>query len=84
MFFTFTRDIYDRGTYTPMDLRAELESSQVDASRVDQRTIEAMLSKVKRGSEFVVDLSSIEQGRALEGGQLRPLIPVRPKSRSQK
>jgi hypothetical protein len=34
-----------------------------------------MLSKVTRRTQFVIEKSSIEQGRALEDGRVLPLIP---------
>ena len=68
-------DVYDRGMNRPSHLRAELESSGVNVSGLDEETLEQMLSKVTRRTQFVVETSSIEQGRALEDGQLLPLIP---------
>ena len=68
-------DVYDRGLNRPARLRAELISSRVDVSELDDKTIKQMLSRVTRRTQFVVDTRSIEQGRALEDGQLLPLIP---------
>ena len=68
-------DVYDRGSNTPARLRAELVSSHVDVSRLDNQTMKQMLSQVTRRTQFVVDTHSIEQGRALADGQLLPLIP---------
>jgi hypothetical protein len=67
-------DVYDRGTNTVERLRAELESSGVSASNLDARTLRQMLGRVKRGTQFVVEVSSIEQGRALEDGRAVPVI----------
>jgi len=68
-------DVYDRGMNRPARLRAELVSSRVDVSKLDDETMEQMLSQVTRRAQFVVETRSIEQGRALEDGQLLPLIP---------
>ena len=69
-------DVYDRGMNLPSRLRAELESSHVDVSNLDEGTIKQMLSRVTRRTQFVVDTSSIEQGRSLEDGRVLPLIPT--------
>jgi L,D-transpeptidase ErfK/SrfK len=76
-------DVYDRGTNRLVRLRDELQSSGVDVSRLDDQTMKRMLSQVTRRTQFVVDTESIEQGRALEDGQLIPLIPTarKPKTR---
>ena len=57
-----------------LNLRAELKSSRVDASRLDDATIQTIFSKVIRRREFVVGVSSIEEGRALEDGRVVPII----------
>lgn len=67
-------DVYDRRQNTPERLRAELQSSGVDVSRLDAQTAKGLLAKVTRRTRFVVETSSIEQGRALEDGRLLPLI----------
>jgi L,D-transpeptidase ErfK/SrfK len=76
-------DVYDRGTNRLGRLRDELQSSGVDVSRLDEETMKQMLSKVTRRTQFVVEKSSIEHDRALEDGQLIPLIPTtrKPKAR---
>ena len=68
-------DVYGRGTNRTARLRAELESSKVDVSKLDEKTMKRMLSKVTRHTQFAVDTSSIEQGTALEDGHVVPLIP---------
>ena len=67
-------DVYGRGTNTVARLRAELEASGVDASRLGERELEAMLSRAAKGRKFVVDVASLESGRALEDGELRPVL----------
>lgn len=68
-------DVYDRRMNVPARLRNELTLSGVDVSNLNDATIRKMLSKVTRKTQFVVDTRSIEEGRALEDGQLIPLIP---------
>jgi hypothetical protein len=68
-------DVYGRRLNVPQRLRAELESSGVDVSNLDEQTMKKMLSKATRRTQFVVETSSIEQGRALKDGRVLPLIP---------
>jgi len=74
-------DVYSRRTSLPRHLRAELESSGVDVSNLDEKTLKRMLSKATRLTQFVVETSSIAQGRALEDGQVLPLIPRKQKQK---
>jgi len=68
-------DVYARQLNVPERLRAELTSSRVDVSNLDEETMKEMLSKATRRMQFVVETSSIQQGRALEDGQVLPVIP---------
>lgn len=68
-------DVYGRRLNLPERLRTELKSSGVDVSNLDEETMTKMLSKVTRRTQFVVETSSIEQGRALKDGRVLPLIP---------
>ena len=68
-------DVYDRGTNRPAQLRAELQAANIDVSNLKDETIKKMLRQVTRRTQFVVEKSSIEQGRALEDGRVLPLIP---------
>jgi murein L,D-transpeptidase YcbB/YkuD len=77
-------DVYNRRTNLPRLLRAELESSGVDVSSLDERMLKRMLSKVTRRTQFVVETSSITQGRAIEDGHVVPLIPKRQKAESSR
>ena len=79
-------DVYDRRLNTPERLRAELQSSGVDVSGLDEATMKGMLAKVTRRTRFVVETTSIEQGRALEDGRVLPLIgsPRKPKPATRK
>ncbi|MEK6283056.1 MAG: L,D-transpeptidase [Acidobacteriota bacterium] len=72
-------DVYNRRTNVPRLLRAELESAGVDVSDVDDKMLKQILGKVTRRTQFVVDTSSIAEGRALADGRLLPLIPRKQK-----
>ena len=67
-------DVYDHGTNTVARLRAELTASNADASALDDSTLERMLARVKPHTEYVVSLESLAAGRALEDGELRPIV----------
>src|SRR6266545_1998938 len=77
-------DVYDRSMNVPSRLRAELESSRVEVSNLDEETMKKMLSRVTRRTQFVVETSSFAQGRALEDGRTLPLIPTTKKLRTKK
>jgi hypothetical protein len=55
-------------------LRDELETSGVNASRISNATLEKMLSRPNAREEFVVDVSSLEAGRALSDGRTQLLV----------
>ena len=78
-------DVYDRGTNSPARLREELRSAGADASALDDETIKAMFAKVTRRTRFLVEVGSVEAGRALEDGRALPLLgnPRRTKSRKR-
>jgi lipoprotein-anchoring transpeptidase ErfK/SrfK len=67
-------DVYERGTNTVAALRAELESSGVDASAVDDATLKRMLARVNAKQKYVVSVDSITAGRALADGRVLPLV----------
>ena len=77
-------DVYDRGTNRPALLRAELQAANIDVSNLKDDTLRKMLRKVSRRTQFVVEKSSIEQGRALTDGHVMPLIPRRQKASKRK
>jgi hypothetical protein len=74
-------DVYDRRTNTPSRLRAELRAAGVEASALDDETIRQMFESVTRRTRFLVDVSSIEAGRAFADGRTLPLLgnPARPR-----
>lgn len=77
-------DIYNRGMNRPSRLRTELQSSGVNASRLDEDTMKEMLSKATPRAQFVVGTRSIERGRGLEDGEVLPLIPKAKKPAGRK
>jgi len=77
-------DVYDRGTNRPAQLRAELQASNVDVTNVKDETLRKMLRRVSSHTQFGVEKSSIEQGRALQDGRVVPLIPRRQKALATK
>jgi len=77
-------DVYDRGTKRPGQLRAELQASNIDVTNVKDETLRKMLRRVTSHTQFVVEKSSIEQGRALQDGRVVPLIPRRQKALATK
>lgn len=66
-------DVYERGTSTVERLRAELSENGVDASRLDEQTLERILERPSASEEFVVKISDLKAGRALEAGRAVPL-----------
>jgi hypothetical protein len=77
-------DVYARGTNRLSQLRAELQSSNVDVSTVTDETLKRMLRKVTPHTQFVVETTSIAEGRALEDGRVLPLIPRKQKAEGSK
>lgn len=75
-------DVYEQGANTVENLRAELESSGVDASRLDDETLEQLLKRVSRTREFAVSTRSIEAGRALADGRSYLLVKPAVRKRS--
>ena len=68
-------DVYARGTNRPARLRAELQATNVDGTTLSEKTLKQILSKVTRRTQFVVEVRSIAEGRAMEDGRVLPLIP---------
>jgi hypothetical protein len=79
-------DVYDRRTNTVARLRAELRASGVDASRLDDSTLQQVLDRGTRRTVFVVDARSFERGDPLAEGRLVPLIEgrARPQTRPRR
>ena len=66
-------DVYGRDTNTPDNLRAELQSAGIDASRLDDQTLNQMLGRVNMNEEFTVNVADIKSGNALVAGTNQPL-----------
>jgi hypothetical protein len=67
-------DVYNKGTNTVENLRAELKDAGVDDARLDDSTLRQMLDRVNMNEEFTVGVVDIKAGRALEAGKNQPLI----------
>jgi murein L,D-transpeptidase YcbB/YkuD len=76
-------DVYSRRTNVIRNLRAELESAGVDVSTLDDKLLKRILAKATRRTQFVVETSSIVNGRALEDGKVIPLIPRKQKAQGK-
>ena len=66
-------DVYDRNTNTVENLRAELQSSGVDAARLDDATLKQMLERANANEFFAVNLSDLKTGDVLAAGRTEPL-----------
>ena len=79
-------DVYERRTNTVERLRAELDTSGVDHTRLDDATLRAVLERPAKGRKFVVTVASLEAGSPLEDGKLEPIItsPARRKAAPKK
>ena len=72
-------DVYDRKTNTVENLRSKLQSNGVDVSKLDDKTLKAMLDKATKKEKFVVSLADVKAGNALEKGKTEPLTPQQAK-----
>ena len=70
-------DVYGRGTNRPAKLRAKLQAANVDVTKINDRSLRQILSRVTRRTQFVVPVSSIAEGKAMVDGKVLPLIPRR-------
>jgi len=66
-------DVYSRDTNTVENLRAELQSSGVDAARLDDATLKQMLDRANANQMFAVNVSDLSSGNALAVGKMEPL-----------
>ncbi len=62
-------DVYDYRKNTVQNLRAELESNGVEASRLNDATLEKMLAQATAKKQFTVSLKSIAAGNVLKDGR---------------
>ena len=78
-------DVYDRSANTVEKLRAELESYQIDVSKLDEKTLKEMLDRVTGDLKFVVSLADLRAGgNALGKGRTEPLTKQQEKEISEK
>jgi hypothetical protein len=66
-------DVYDRGAFSVESLRAELQTSGVDAARLNEQTLTELISRVNAKEQFAIRVADIKAGR-LEAGQTHPLV----------
>jgi hypothetical protein len=66
-------DVYDRQTNTVANLRAELESSGVDSSRLKDKTLEQMMTRATAKKQLVVSVKSLKSG-VLTTAQSLPVV----------
>ena len=67
-------DVYDFKTNTAENLRRELESNNVDDSRVTDSDLDRILARAVNKKQFVVSVANIEAGRETSGGQSLPVV----------
>ncbi len=72
-------DVYDRDTNTVARLREELQSTGVDASKLEEATLQQMLERVTDEKQFMVRVADIRAGNALDKGRTEPLTPPQAK-----
>jgi hypothetical protein len=63
-------DVYEYRKNTVQNLRAELESNDINTSRITDQTLEKMLAQATAKKRFTVSAKSIEAGRALSEGRV--------------
>ena len=66
-------DVYDRGAFSVESLRAELQSSGVDVTRLDEQRLKEMMTRVSRIERFAIRVRDIKAGR-FNAGQTLPLV----------
>lgn len=71
-------DVYERKTNTVENLRAELESSGVEAADLDDATLNKMLARAVAKKQFIVSVKNIEAGKALISGQTVAVVASAP------
>jgi hypothetical protein len=66
-------DVYELGTNTADNLRAELQSVGIDSPRLDDQTLKQMFARVNLNEEFRVNIADLGAGNALIAGTNQPL-----------
>lgn len=80
---TIYPDVYERSVNTVANLREELQKYGVDASAIDDATLNEMIGKVNGDEKFVVPIADVKNGNALKG-KVEPLTPQQDKKSSEK
>lgn len=75
---TIYPDVYDKNMNTIENLKAELARFNVDSSRFDDAVLKQMLDKVNSDQKYVVAISELLKGSALDG-KVEPLTPQQAK-----
>ena len=76
---TIYPDVYDRNANTIENLRAELRSFDVDASKLSDEVLKQILGKVNSDHKFVVTIAEVKRGNGLNG-KVEPLTPQQAKN----
>lgn len=66
-------DIYGRGTFSVESLRAELQGSGVEASKLEEEMLKQLIEHVSPGKQFVIQVRDIDAGR-FGAGQTQPVV----------
>jgi lipoprotein-anchoring transpeptidase ErfK/SrfK len=66
-------DVYERGAFSVESLRAELQSSGVDTTRLEEQTLKEMMARVNGKEQFAIRVADIKAGR-FEAGETHPLV----------
>jgi hypothetical protein len=62
-------DVYGYNKNTVQNLRAELETNGIEASRLTDKMLENMMAQAKAKKQFVVSVKSVASGSALSDGR---------------
>lgn len=67
-------DVYEQGTKTVQNLRAELESNGVKTGRINNNTLNKIIALAVAKKQFVVNIKDLEAGRGLTLGRTIPVV----------
>jgi hypothetical protein len=66
-------DVYERNDNSVNDIRAELESSGVNVSEIDDKTLNQIVKKIGKNNQFIVNVSDVKAGQVQKAGKVEPL-----------
>jgi lipoprotein-anchoring transpeptidase ErfK/SrfK len=66
-------DVYNRGTLTVENVRAELKEAGVDDAKLDDKALQQMIDRVTMNEEFIASVADIKAGRGVGAGKTQPL-----------